>query len=909
MKRLAKKTLEYKLPFYGSKRADVMLVLDPVLNTEKSKYPLRKNQLKWIGPYLKAAGLKKDNVCIVSSCSPVTSKTWKKDKLMGDHLKSERDDLIKIIDDVRPKFIVAMGKSAARQIYGKAIQITKVRGVPWYSDELQAAILPSLGVVHVMLRPENIEIFKADMATMSRIVENDYDLSHTQAIETIYKWCTDLKPLLARPNLRYLSVDIEGVGLRAYDPKTRILTVQLCPRPGLVYVIPIDYNPFDKNGEPYTEANADKWKPNRPVDLKLQTKLLGQLKRLLARKSIRVSGHNYKFDWQMLLRRLDVATANYQDDTLLMAHMCDENMISKSLSDCTRRWTPAMSGYSDTFDRNPIHMQKSRMDLVPPHLMIQYGGGDADASFRLRDTLHKELLKDPRNYNCYRRVVMPAMQTFASIEYTGFEIDVDGLEAFGKKLDAHQQLERNALLAEIPKKIRDEFRETGVGLKLTRDALTRAWLFSHPSGLKLKAVTWTDSTKDEEDEKDRVPSVSTKTHLPYFDHLPIIKKLIAYIKNEKLRTTYVGKEHDEDRGGPTGLWQYIVDGRVRPSYLLHGTVTGRTSSRDPNGQNFPKRGEFAKDYRAIFRAPKGYVYMEVDFSQVELRVAAILSKDPTMLRIYREGGDIHVSTAAAVLGITVEEFNKLDKDTRDLKRYQAKAVNFGFLYGMGWRGFRAYAKTEYGIEFTEDEAKAIRKAFFRLYPNLQKWHAKTQDFVKQHGYVRALDGRLRRLPNVDSTDDAIASMAERQAINSPVQGFANDLGLMAAARIHAAPELSFIKIVGFVHDSLIFLVPEGRVVEAAGLVNRYMESNPLKEWFNFESPIPIPAEASAGVTLANMIEIKQDWLDDDNVVSWSHLKAKIDEKDRSKYNRPTRKKTLVKPGHRTMRSRRLKRAA
>lgn len=129
-----------------------------------------------------------------------------------------------------------------------------------------------------------------------------------------------------------------------------------------------------------------------------------------------------------------------------------------------------------------------------------------------------------------------------------------------------------------------------------------------------------------------------------------------------------------DVGGPTGFWKYIYEDRIHPSFLLHRTVTGRTASADPNAQNFPKRGPLAKAYRKIFVPSDGYVFVECDLSQAELRIAAWMANDPAMLRIYREGGDIHAATAAAVMGITLEAFNALPSEVKKAKRQQAKAV-------------------------------------------------------------------------------------------------------------------------------------------------------------------------------------------------------------------------------------------
>ena len=162
----------------------------------------------------------------------------------------------------------------------------------------------------------------------------------------------------------------------------------------------------------------------------------------------------------------------------------------------------------------------------------------------------------------------------------------------------------------------------------------------------------------------------------------------------------------------------------------------------------------------------------------------MMSGDSNMLQVYAEGGDIHRTTAAGTMGISVEEFLKLPKEVQNTKRFQAKAVNFGFLYGMWWVKFRAYAKTDYGIDFTEDEAKTIRENFFKTYPMLEQWHRDVQDYVSDKGYIRTYDGRIRHLPNVFSPDEGTAKQAMRQAINSPVQAIGSDLGIMTLGRTY-----------------------------------------------------------------------------------------------------------------------------
>lgn len=227
------------------------------------------------------------------------------------------------------------------------------------------------------------------------------------------------------------------------------------------------------------------------------------------------------------------------------------------------------------------------------------------------------------------------------------------------------------------------------GLKFSRAALLVDTLFSE-EGFKLKPRVWTPGTAKLKDESQRVPSTSAKEHLPYFTshakHGPFVADLIDYQRLSKMRSTYVGHptriitnaKGIEVTEEATGFWKYVHEGLIHPSFLLHATVTGRSSSRDPNAQNFPKRGkgnmkEVVKAFRRVFTAPDGWVVLEADLSQIELRILAWMSRDPVMLEIYRNGGDIHSATAAAANGMSLSQFAALPPDEREMLRFQAKA--------------------------------------------------------------------------------------------------------------------------------------------------------------------------------------------------------------------------------------------
>jgi len=823
------------IPFLGRKDATIMVVLDPLVSQYPSKTPLRKEDLQWLGERIKKyAKLKEADVCFVSSARPISYEDYISDKKVTDALKAQEDEFIEIVNAVSPKLIVPMGAKACQQVFGRKQQITKIRGQVFEASKSfgTTPILPFTSPFYARKHPEADSLFCADLETLGRVSKGNFkaEAAHTK-ITTEYKWCYDIQHLLDNPP-SIISLDCETKGLYPFDPDTRLLTVQITTEPGKGIIIPIEYDAADLRHHNVIQHPGGY--------RKYITKIVGQLKRLLENKQVKVIGQNLKFDWLMLHYKINIEIANYSDDTILMAHLLDENMMSKNLDDLVRVYVPAMAGYADDFNKDPMHQGKTRMDLVPPDKMLAYGCGDTDASMRLYNKLLRKLRRDRKLYQCYRKTVMRAIRAFCYMEQTGFYINKQALKDFEKDLKKQQDAESRWLLAQIPESIKRLFRDTGVGLKPDREAILISYLYEHPDGLRLKPMAYTKTGK---------PSVSSKVAMPYYvADYPFIARLTDYIKNQKMLTTYLA-----------GFYKYIFDGRIRPSYGLHKTTTGRSASDSPNGQNFPKRGKMAKRFRKAFQAPEGWVYIQVDLSQAELRIASMISGDERMQEVYQSGGDIHRSTAAGVMGISLEEFLQLDPAIQGLKRFQAKAVNFGFLYGMWWKKFREYAKTDYGIDFTDEEAAQIREMFFETYPRLSEWHSAIERFVKKHKFVRAFNGRIRHLPMVDSPDESIAKQAVRQAINSPVQSIASDLGLMAIGLL--VPYLrrtglwKNIKVCGFIHDSIVCLVKEEYAAKAIRLVKKTMENLPLKKWFDWTPAVPIIADAEIGYNLAETYEV------------------------------------------------------
>jgi len=733
-----------------------------------------------------------------------------------------RPYLVDAIRKHKPKVVIPLGVEASKQVFGRAVKITKVRGMPTRTEEFgRTVVLPMLNPVMVSIYPQHTSVFRADCSTLGRLADNDYNIQDSASSAMgEYEFIDDLQFLIDKRPDR-IAYDTENTGLRWFAPDAKILTMQFSVEPGKAYMLPWDH-------------------PDRPQSARAKSRLRRQLAKLLCNPDTIVVGQNAKYDAVYTYAQTGIRYP-VGGDTLLLATLLDENSYTKNLDDLVKRYVPDMAGYADEFNSS---VDKSRMiDLPLDAKFLAYGCGDADATIRLEEVLYGMVKADRKLLTHYEKVTLPGLNAFASVELRGLNIDENEVASFEAFMEQRVGEMKASLLRQVPKAIKRKHVEKG--LEFSRPDFLRDILFYHEDGFCLKPKVFTKTTAKLDGNR-RVPSTSTKDHLPYFyDSCPFTYELAEYIKSDRILGTNV-------KGFKK---KYIVEGMVRPVYNLHVAVTGRTSSEDPNGQNFPKRGPIASAYRKLFVAPPGYFVLEADLSQAELRIAGDMANDPTMIGIYRNKGDIHTATALIVMGVTMEKFKELDKKAQKDARTKAKAVNFGFLYGMGWRKFIAYAKTQYGVEFSEKEAQRIRVAFFETYRQLPRWHAMMREFARKHKFVRSYSGRVRHLPMIDSQDEGVQSEAERQAINSPVQEFGSSLGVMACGRMNEEVDPRYLSLVGFVHDAIYAYVPMQYLEWGAKTLRWYMESNPLKEWFNREMKIPIVADVGFGVNLSEIFEM------------------------------------------------------
>jgi len=317
--------------------------------------------------------------------------------------------------------------------------------------------------------------------------------------------------------------------------------------------------------------------------------------------------------------------------------------------------------------------------------------------------------------------------------------------------------------------------------------------------------------------------------------VPLFGLVQEYRRWAKIKSTYVD-----------GYLRYInpATGRVHADLLPLTTETGRFAARSPNLQNMPRAGADDVGVRKFFMAPAGSVLVSVDFSQIELRVGAFYCRDEKMLETYRAGGDIHDQTATVIFG-----HGRHGKEQRVI----AKNVNFGTFYGLYPKGLRSTLKFKAGQDLSLEQCERIIANIKNGYPRLIRWQEDIKRQAESRRYVETWLGRRRFLPGITSTDWNRKSLAQRCALNTPIQGTAADMLKLAMRRILTGlPERPWLRPLLQIHDELVFEVPEGKVSEAVSFIRQCMEERPFPEF-----DVPVLAEAAVGPRFGELKELEE----------------------------------------------------
>ncbi|MHC1706772.1 MAG: DNA polymerase I [Bacteroidales bacterium] len=508
--------------------------------------------------------------------------------------------------------------------------------------------------------------------------------------------------------------------------------------------------------------------------------ILQDFKPFFENENISKTGQNLKYDIAVL-RWYEIEVKGKLFDTMLAHYLIQPDMRHNMdyLAEAYLNYKPV-----------PIESligkkgkDQGNMKQVEPNLLKEYAGEDADITLQLADVFKPKLL-DTGTLELFENIEMPLVPVLSAMEAEGFKIDRKTLDEYSLQL----QSEISVLETEI-------MELAGIRFNIASPKQLGEMLFDH-----LKILE-----KPKQTSKTKQYSTGEEVLQKLVNKHPIIQKILDYRSLAKLKSTYVDT-----------LPELINPrtGRVHTTFNQAVAATGRLSSNNPNLQNIPIRTERGREIRKAF-VPRNneFILMSADYSQIELRLIAELSKDSAMMEAFRQGEDIHTATAAKVYRTETHQV------TRDMRR-NAKMVNFGIIYGIS-----AFGLSE-RLNIPRKEAADLIDEYFRQYPGIKKYMDECIRMARENGYVETIMKRRRYLRDIASNNAAVRGFAERNAINAPIQGSAADMIKIAMINIHNALNTMNLKsrMILQVHDELVFDVHRSEVDQLKSLVVTLMKN-------------------------------------------------------------------------------------
>jgi DNA polymerase-1 len=557
----------------------------------------------------------------------------------------------------------------------------------------------------------------------------------------------------------------------------------------------LDYFSLDMVGMSFSVKEGEAYYVPCPPDYEETKKIARHFKHLLESKTHLKIAQNLKFDL-LVFKRYDVHVRLPIYDTMLAHYLVEPDLKHGMdyLSETYLGYTPVP--IEDLIGKKGKN--QGTMRDVPIEKISEYAAEDADITLQLKQKIapmvtHQEVDK------VLNDIEHPLIEVLANMEYEGVKIDEGFLHQFSGVL------EKDML------KVRDEiYSLAGTEFNVDSPKQMADILYGH---LKLPFEGKKTSTGQLSTNEDALQSLSK--------HHPIAAQILDYRQITKLKSTYVDS---------LPLLINKKTGRVHTTFRQAVAATGRLSSDNPNLQNIPIRSERGQEVRKAFIArDEDHILVSADYSQIELRIVAELSGDENMLEAFEKKLDIHTATAAKVYGVEV------DAVTKEM-RYKAKSVNFGIIYGQG-----AFGLAE-NIGVSRAEAKTIIENYFLQFPKIKQYMNHNIQFARQHGYVQTIMGRKRYLKDINSKNFTVRGFAERNAINSPVQGSAADLIKLAMIGIHKEFKHHNLKskMTLQVHDELVFDALKSEVEILKPIVYEQMVKA-------IKTRVPIEAEIGVGV--------------------------------------------------------------
>ena len=517
--------------------------------------------------------------------------------------------------------------------------------------------------------------------------------------------------------------------------------------------------------------------------------VLAQIKPILENPAVEKIGHHLKYDAHVLENH-GIHLQGWYFDTMLASYVLNSVATRHGMDDVARLY---LSHLTTTYEQIAGKGAKQKtFNQIEIETAAHYAAEDAHVTYRLYEVLNEKLQRHPELSNLLHHIEMPVARVLTQMEENGIKLDLNFLDQLGVEF-SNTMLQLEQQIIEL----------AGQPFNVSSPKQVGEILFEK-LGIKggKKTATGQYSTSESILEK--------------IEH-PIASLIVEYRGLSKLKSTYTDGLQKQANSSSH---------RVHTSYHQALTATGRLSSTDPNLQNIPVRMDIGRQIRKAFIAPEGRVLLAADYSQIELRLMAHFSQDDALVDAFNHGQDVHRRTAAEVLNIALEDV------TPDQRR-QAKAVNFGLLYGM----------SEFGLirqlGFTREESQNYIKQYFQRYPGIYEYMQRTRQVALEQGFVETLTGRRLYTPDIDARNMMVRKAAERAAINAPLQGSAADIIKMAMVEVDKMLPRHQAKMLLQVHDELVFEVDANVTDELAPKLAEVMQSV-------IELSVPLVVEVGKG---------------------------------------------------------------
>ena len=669
------------------------------------------------------------------------------------------------IEDVTPGKLQTMLRQYQSQAFRNKELVTIVRDVPinlnletcqvsTYDRDEVVRLFRELGFINLLPRlpqdtGETAGIKEAHSKGIYRIVNTETGLNELiSQLERVSEIAIDIESTLT-PSLSLEKRGIKGEGLSA-----ELVGMTVSPALGKAFYIPLGHRGL-----------------NQPQQLPL-AQVLAELRPMLEN----VNAHKIAYDGKHIISMLasyGIEIKNLDFDPMIAAYLLGEKSLGLKALAFNRLGIEIMP-FNELIGTGK---GQSSIAMLEVEQVADHACTDVDILWGLKESLQDEL-RQQGLWKLFSEVEMPLVPVLAAMERNGVLLDTDLL----RKISLELGREILKLEAEIYSSVGHEF-------NINSPQQLGKMLFEElrlPQSRRTKTGYSTEAS---------VMEALRGVH-------PIIELVLQYRQLAKLKSTYVD------------ALPVLINhktGRIHTSFNQTGTATGRLSSSEPNLQNIPVRGEMGRKIRQAIIAPPGSLLFSADYSQIDLRALAHLSRDAALIAAFASDEDIHAMTACNIFGIPRDEV------TSEMRR-NAKTVNFGIIYGM----------SDYGLEqatnFTREEASRFIALYFEKYPEVKEYIEATKEQARKLGYVQTVMGRRRFIPEINSPNRQIRQAAERMAVNAPVQGTSADIIKVAMLDLHREMKERNLKsrMLLQIHDELIFEVPEEEIEEMKSLVTELM---------------------------------------------------------------------------------------